>query len=144
MHRMIAMGSLLLAVSFATLAAPVYKWVDAEGQTHFGSLPPEGVQAELVSTSVHSAKPPLEPARTEVPENGDESQQAIDAKVKKDVAAQQEELRKYCAELRSNLALLENNPRLQTEEKGEVRRVGEDERQEQIKQTRKALQENCQ
>jgi hypothetical protein len=144
MHRMIAMGSLLLAVSFATLAAPVYKWVDADGQTHFGSLPPEGIQAERVNTSIPS--PLSAEVAAEEPAQTDDAptQEAIEAKVKQDVAAEQEALLTYCTELRTNLAQLQNNPRLRTQENGEMRRLTEEERQERIGKTQAALEENCQ
>ncbi|MCO2272409.1 DUF4124 domain-containing protein, partial [Pseudomonas aeruginosa] len=38
MRRMILPASLLLALSSFAMAAPIYKWVDAEGVTHFGCL----------------------------------------------------------------------------------------------------------
>ncbi|MGQ9984540.1 DUF4124 domain-containing protein, partial [Pseudomonas aeruginosa] len=40
MRRMILPASLLLALSSFAMAAPIYKWVDAEGVTHFGAQPP--------------------------------------------------------------------------------------------------------
>ncbi|MCO2170848.1 DUF4124 domain-containing protein, partial [Pseudomonas aeruginosa] len=45
MRRMILPASLLLALSSFAMAAPIYKWVDAEGVTHFGAQPPQGAQA---------------------------------------------------------------------------------------------------
>ncbi|MDV6593907.1 DUF4124 domain-containing protein, partial [Pseudomonas aeruginosa] len=42
MRRMILPASLLLALSSFAMAAPIYKWVDAEGVTHFGAQPPQG------------------------------------------------------------------------------------------------------
>ncbi|WP_153606058.1 DUF4124 domain-containing protein, partial [Pseudomonas aeruginosa] len=39
MRRMILPASLLLALSSFAMAAPIYKWVDAEGVTHFGAQP---------------------------------------------------------------------------------------------------------
>ncbi|MCO3930281.1 DUF4124 domain-containing protein, partial [Pseudomonas aeruginosa] len=48
MRRMILPASLLLALSSFAMAAPIYKWVDAEGVTHFGAQPPQGAQATTV------------------------------------------------------------------------------------------------
>ncbi len=45
MRRMILPASLLLALSSFAMAAPIYKWVDAEGVTHFGAQPPHGAHA---------------------------------------------------------------------------------------------------
>ena len=45
MRRMILPASLLLALSSFAMAAPIYKWVDAEGVTHFGAQPPQGAHS---------------------------------------------------------------------------------------------------
>jgi hypothetical protein len=45
--------------------------------------------------------------------------------------------------VRTSLAQLENNPRLRAEIDGEVRRLGEDERQQRIAEAKKAISENC-
>ena len=45
--------------------------------------------------------------------------------------------------MRTNLAQLQNNPRLRMEVGGEMRRLGEDERQAKIAESEKAIQENC-
>ncbi|MDH4607394.1 DUF4124 domain-containing protein [Pseudomonas sp. BN102] len=149
MHRMILAGSLLLALSTSAVASQVYKWVDAQGITHFGAQPPEGQQATSVNTSVPKPRPGLprldseqpEPAPSKSTPVGD--QKAIDEKVKADVATQEAERRKYCETIRTNLAQLQNNPRLRAEVDGEVRRLSEEERQSRIKDAEKAISENC-
>ena len=149
MHRMILAGSLLLALSTSAMASQVYKWVDAQGITHFGAQPPEGQQATSVNTSVPQPRPGLPRLDSEQPEPaapkstpvGD--QKAIDNKVKADVATQEAERRKYCETIRTNLAQLQNNPRLRAEVDGEVRRLREEERQSRIKDAEKAISENC-
>ena len=149
MHRMILAGSLLLALSTSAVASQVYKWVDAQGVTHFGAQPPEGQQATSVNTSVPKPRPSLPRLDSEQPEPtvpkstpvGD--QKAIDEKVKAEVATQEAERRKYCDNIRTNLAQLQNNPRLRTEVNGEMRRLSEEERQSRIKDAEKAISENC-
>jgi erythromycin esterase-like protein len=149
MHRMILAGSLLLALSTSAVAGQVYKWVDAQGVTHFGAQPPEGQQATSVNTSVPKPRPSLPRLDSEQPEPavpkstpvGD--QKAIDEKVKADVATQEAERRKYCETIRTNLAQLQNNPRLRAEVDGEMRRLSEEERQSRIKDAEKAIGENC-
>ena len=59
------------------------------------------------------------------------------------MAEQQAQLRKYCENQRNNLAQLENNPRVRVEDGGEMRRLGEDERQQRIADSKKAIGENC-
>ncbi|WP_236211548.1 DUF4124 domain-containing protein [Metapseudomonas otitidis] len=159
MHRMIFAG-LVLALSTSAMAGQVYKWVDAQGVTHFGAQPPQGQDSTQVSTGKAEPKEPKasfenpypvlnkaeEPAKAPAqakPASEDE-QKAIDEKVKKDVAKQEAERKEYCTQLRTNLAQMQNNPRLRVEDKGEVRRLTEEERQSRLKVTQKAIAENCQ
>ncbi|WP_313517897.1 DUF4124 domain-containing protein [Pseudomonas sp.] len=147
MHRMILAGSLLLALA-APASAQVYKWVDAEGITHFGSQPPQGQPATAVDTA-----PTLPRAAPQLPAPGslpkldsqieDDEQGAIDAKVKEEVAAREAERKRYCDAVRTNLAQLQNNPRVQVNIDGQVRRLREDERQSRIAESQKAITENC-
>ncbi|MDE3735609.1 DUF4124 domain-containing protein [Pseudomonas resinovorans] len=151
MHRMILAASLLLALSTSAMAGQVYKWVDAQGVTHFGAQPPEGQEATSVNTSVPKPRPALLRLDSEIaqpaaplPQSkpvGD--QKAIDEKVKAEVATQEAERRKYCENIRTNLAQLQNNPRLRAEVNGEVRRLSEEERQSRMKEAEKAISENC-
>lgn len=143
MRRSILTGSLLLALSGQLMAAsPIYQWLDADGQPHFGAQPPQGVQSTLVKAG--SAKPKPVPAATPVkPAATEDPQAAIDAKVKQDVARQQVDQQKRCESLRTNLAQLQNNPRISVEDNGQVRRLGEDERQARIAQTQKSIQDEC-
>ncbi|WP_256930502.1 M24 family metallopeptidase, partial [Pseudomonas aeruginosa] len=80
------------------------------------------------------------------PANGrfNPEQKAIDDKVKQQVAKEEAERKQFCEETRNNLAQLKNNPRVRVDEgKGELRRLGEEERQERIAKAEKAIQENC-
>ena len=56
---------------------------------------------------------------------------------------QEAERKKYCEAMRTNLAQLQNNPRLRMDVDGEMRRLGEDERQAKIAESEKAIKENC-
>ncbi|QEY64882.1 DUF4124 domain-containing protein [Metapseudomonas lalkuanensis] len=151
MHRMIFAGSLLLALATTAMAGQVYKWVDAQGVTHFGAQPPDGQEATSVNTSIPKPRPSLPLLDSEIEQQqaqqpaskpvGD--QKSIDEKVKAEVATQEAERRKYCDTIRTSLAQLQNNPRLRAEVNGEVRRLSEEERQSRIKDAEKAISENC-
>ncbi|MGQ7959547.1 DUF4124 domain-containing protein [Pseudomonas sp. SP16.1] len=141
MRHMILTGSLMLALSATAVAGQVYKWVDAQGVTHFSAQPPQGQQATPINTPA-PRQAPAEPAPS-VEELLDPEQAAIDKKVKEQVAAQEAERKKYCEGARTNLAQLENNPRLRVEEDGKVRRVDEDERQQRIADLKRSIAENC-
>jgi hypothetical protein len=143
MRHMILTGSLMLALSATAMASQVYKWVDAQGVTHFSAQPPQGQPATAINTSAPPPRQaPAEPAPS-VEELLDPEQAAIDKKVKEQVAAQEAERKQYCASARTNLAQLENNPRLRIEDEGEVRRIDENERQERITELKKSIAENC-
>lgn len=145
MRRIILTSSLLLALSATAMASQVYKWVDAQGVTHFGSQPPQDQSATSINTS---AAPPKateqepEPAPT-FESIADPEQAAFDKKAKEEVAAKEAERKKYCENVRTNLAQLENNPRIRVEENGEVRRLSEEERQQRIADAKAAIAENC-
>lgn len=143
MRRMILTSSLLLALSATAMAGQVYKWVDAQGVTHFGAQPPQGQQA----TSINTAAPPPKPTEHEAPATfdsaADPEQEAIERKVKQQIAAQEAERKKYCESVRTNLAQLENNPRVRVETDGEMRRLNEEERQQRIGEAKQAIADNC-
>lgn len=44
----IALSALLALAATAAAAQPSYKWKDAQGRTHYGDVPPPGVNAEVV------------------------------------------------------------------------------------------------
>jgi len=135
-------GGLVLALCGNVMAAQVYKWVDAQGVTHFGAQPPQGQQVETVNTVTAPAKSTTMPAPVAEDET-EVDQQSIDRKVKRQVAEQEAERKRYCETMRTNLAQLQNNPRVRVEEKGESRRITEEERQARIAETRDKIAENC-
>lgn len=144
MRSMVIVGSLLLALSSSTMAAQVYKWVDAQGITHFSAQPPQGQAAQTLNT----VTPPPKPAAAAEPDASESSaslvdQEKIDRKVKQQVAEQEAERKRYCETLQTNLAQLQNNPRVRVEENGEVRRLKEEERQSRIAETKQKIEENC-
>ncbi|WP_454913250.1 DUF4124 domain-containing protein [Stutzerimonas chloritidismutans] len=142
MRFMFLAGGLVLALCGNVMAAQVYKWVDAQGVTHFGAQPPQGQQVETVNTVTAPAKSTTMPAPVAEDET-EVDQQSIDRKVKRQVAEQEAERKRYCETMRTNLAQLQNNPRVRVEEKGETRRITEEERQARIAETRDKIAENC-
>ncbi|KJS22921.1 MAG: DUF4124 domain-containing protein [Pseudomonadota bacterium] len=142
MRFMFLAGGLVLALCGNVMAAQVFKWVDAQGVTHFGAQPPQGQQVETVNTVTAPAKSTTMPAPV-VEDETEVDQQSIDRKVKRQVAEQEAERKRYCETMRTNLAQLQNNPRVRVEEKGETRRITEEERQARIAETRDKIAENC-
>ncbi|WP_434675383.1 DUF4124 domain-containing protein [Pseudomonas sp. D3-10] len=140
MRMMLLMASLLVGLSPMSMAGQIFKWVDAQGVTHFGAQPPEGVQATTVGKSATPAPKPAAPASGGV--IGD--QKTIDQQVKQQVAEQEAQLKAFCEQARTNLAQLQNNPRVREEVEGEMRRLTDEERRQRIDETRAQIDENCQ
>ncbi|WP_417787592.1 DUF4124 domain-containing protein [Stutzerimonas xanthomarina] len=142
MRLTILAGGLLLALSSSIMAGQVYKWVDADGVTHFGAQPPQGQQAETLNTAIAPPKPTVtENAAPEL--SGEAEQRDIDRKVKRQVAKQEAERQRYCTTLRTSLAQLQNNPRVRVEEEGGIRRLNEEERQARIGETQQKIADSC-
>lgn len=133
-------ATLTLAVTCATgQAAQIYKWVDAQGVTHFDAQPPAGQSAQ----EIESQKPVTPPPAAPVQPDANQEQQAADAKVKKQVAAQDAKRKEYCERQHTNLAQLQNNPRVREEVNGEFRRFTEEERQARIAEIKKSIDDTC-
>jgi hypothetical protein len=134
---------MLLTCSPWALAEQAYKWVDSAGVTHFDALPPEN----RLSTPIQMVKPytpaaPVEPPPT--PGNTGPDQASIDHKVRKSVAEENAKLRAYCTTVRTNLAQLQNNPRLRMEVDGKIVRLTEPQRQQKIAEAKAQITERCQ
>ncbi|VVO10789.1 DUF4124 domain-containing protein [Pseudomonas fluorescens] len=132
-------ASLLIGLSPLCMAAQIYKWVDAQGVTHFDAQPPQGQEATTVTPSPPPGKPTAAPRSSAI---GD--QQAIDNKVKKQVAEQEARLKAFCEQARTNLAQLQNNPRLREEVDGGMRRLTDEQRQDRLTEAQKQIADNCQ
>ena len=131
--------TLLIGLSPWCSAAQIYKWIDAQGVTHFDAQPPQGQPATTVQTPSSSS-----PKSAAMPGSGAlGDQKAIDDKVKKQVAEQQSQLKAFCEQARTNLAQLQNNPRLREEVDGQLRRLDDTQRQERIIEAQKQIAQNC-
>ena len=140
MRRMILACSVLLALSTTVSAGQIYKWVDAQGNVHFGSQPPEGQKAASVNPNISQPKSPTPAAVSPK----DVEQEKLDKQARKEAAKNDAERAAYCEHTRKDLAQLKANPRLRIEENGEVRRLTEEERQERISKSEASIKENCQ
>lgn len=139
MRWMILTTALWMAAS-ASQAATVYKWVDAQGVTHFDAQPPAGQQAQEID--MQKPPPPAAPASS-ADLDGAAQQRAIDAKVKSQIREQDTRRSENCEALRTNLAQLQNNPRVREATEEGSRRLTEPERKSRIEETEKAINDNC-
>jgi molecular chaperone DnaK (HSP70) len=141
MRRMIFAAMMSLAFSASGQAAQIYKWVDAQGVTHFDAQPPANQQAQEVDVQ----KPPVAPT-PEKPQStieGEAEQRAIDKEVKRKVGKEQAKLSEDCKVLRTNLSQLQNNPRVREQTDDGLRRLTEEERASRIEETQRAIADYC-
>ncbi|KPY87314.1 DUF4124 domain-containing protein [Pseudomonas syringae pv. tagetis] len=140
MHWMILAVTLAIsAISATSQAASIYKWVDAQGVTHFDAQPPTGQQVQEINVQT----PPPAAAPGTPADDGAAQQRAIDQKVKSQVKAQEAKRAENCENLRTNLAQLQNNPRVREQVGGESRRLTDENRKTRIEETEKAINELC-
>lgn len=140
LKKLITLSAALLFCS-ALQAAQMYRWVDDQGVTQFGQNPPTDRPYEAVG--IRSAPPPGGFVRAPAPHR-EEPSVSESTEERASRLAREKRLAEECQQLRDNLQLLLDNPRLRrTNEAGEVVRIDEDERQQLISETRQQIQEFC-
>ena len=150
-----------LTIGFATLAHAdgIYKWIDEDGQIHYGSQPPKHQQVEVVKapssaryrqwqqeqiallaknkTAAADAETAAEPSS-----NASESAQPREQADTTDAVNAARALR--CRNAQARLQELERHARIrEVDANGNYRVLQEEERQERIRQTRDTLQNDC-
>lgn len=120
-------------------SAQVYKWKDANGTTHFSETPPpQGVKYESIHTRADAAQP-----RTTAPDNADKKKNA-DTGDKAD-QGRSAQLKRFCAQLESNISLLKSNQSLQRMgSDGKAAPVNDKVRAQQLKQQQQRYEAYCQ
>ncbi|MFT5139447.1 MAG: hypothetical protein ACI9H8_000682 [Lysobacterales bacterium] len=161
---------LILVVLIAAIAtAPylsaanvVYKWVDKDGAVHFGNLVPDGyegtrvdvkpntvntvspVEKKLIETDLQDRTNP-ETASNEPPELSiAEQKRQTRAENRRKYAEEADKRTRECAIMRQQKATVEPSPRvLVNDEKGGVRRLGNEEREDILKEANDFIANNC-
>ena len=130
--------------------ADVYKWVDAQGQTHYSQTPPPpGQSAKLIETDkppsvdVENQQKEIESLIQQQAEDKEQQEQRL-AKQRQQAQLAEENAEK-CKLARHNLQQYQNNPgRRVMDSEGNVTRPSEEDRQEMIKRLQEAVTEFCQ
>ncbi|MCQ9422028.1 DUF4124 domain-containing protein [Pseudomonas sp. LJDD11] len=138
MRWMTLAAVLAMAMTATAQAAQIYKWVDAQGVTHYDATPPAGQQVEsmdiqkpAMSGSVATPATPVDP------------QPAIDARVRKQAQAAEAKRTANCEIIRTNLAKLKAYARIREPTEDGSKRLTEEERQARIGETEKMIAEYC-
>lgn len=140
-------GLVFMAATNAS-AAKVYKWVDDEGNVHYGSNPPEDSNYKTLKT--YKQKPSTSPANDEATPKGDDTSATQKpapgnapemADRRKEI---REEMKTRCETARHNLDVMETFRNITMEDpNGERRKIGQDEKEEKIKQAKEDIKRYC-
>lgn len=135
--------TLLLTLPPLAMAGQVYKWTDASGTTHFDAQPPENRPSTVVPLVKPPPAPPPKESETPVIGPTGPDQQTINRQVRQKVEDQEAKRKDYCTHERTNLAQLQNNPRVSMEVNGQTVRLTEEQRQKQIKDAQTQIAKEC-
>jgi hypothetical protein len=137
----------------AMAAEEIYRWVDENGEVHFGDLPPENTPAEQITIKpdqVREAATGAGSAKAATDEFGDPlpsyAQQLRDERAKK--RQEQEEQKSItdeaCTQRRQIVAQLEPSTRVMIQlEDGTVARMDDDERLKTLDEAKTYIEQNC-
>ncbi|MEO5691632.1 MAG: DUF4124 domain-containing protein [Usitatibacter sp.] len=143
--RAVLLAALLCGVD---AQAQIYKWVDAQGRTHYGEKPADGTPA----TAIAAPSPPSEPARSNNPEKWKEMERdlrtrrldkarAEEAQQKKQDSA---ERKRECANAQRQITILERQaPVYSRDAKGERVYASDEVREKELQAWKRAYQDNC-
>ncbi len=132
----------LTLVGAAASAETFYKWQDAEGVTHYGALPPIGVEAEPVNTRTGSGTAAVTPAPA-VAEPRQE-QEAFAEQLDATRKARDAELAKACADARAARLSFEAKHRIRLKQAdGSYKMLSQEEKMAEIEKIDQQIEDYC-
>ena len=139
--------SILLATSCllaqSASYAGVYKWIDDNGQVHYGEKP-GNTDAERVTIRQNETTKPRAIDKPEKDADESDKKQAEQQGEPEIVPPSKKEKRKLCNEARSDLAAINSRGRLrEINEKGEYSYLSEKQRQQRVSAAKKKQREFC-
>ena len=125
--------------------AKIYKWTDANGQTHYSAHPPaaskQKIKAEDIEEKIKAYAGKYRPsAKTASKKPNDESE----SKTEEDLSGPDKKLIKYCDSQRNNLKQLKKNFRnVWIDIKGNKTNLNQEQRKEKVAALESQIKENC-
>lgn len=143
----------LLAFGAASGHAQVYKWVDADGVTHYSQQPPVSGDATEVAVPGPAAAPAdAQAPKADQPDPGAERRRASElsgeirarrAEEARQQAALQAQRSAACDQMRTNLTTLREHARVRIQEGGSSRIMSPEEQAQQIIDLETKIRDNC-
>ncbi len=139
-----------LVVSATDASDNIYRWVDEQGNVHFGDKPPEKASAEVVDIQpgpAISSQSRAESISTPTVEQPSRAQQQRDERAtrRKEDAERQQAVEAGCAQRHQLVSQLEPSTRVMVKdiETGQVTRMDDNERLKVLGEAKAYLAENC-
>ena len=139
-----------LLFSFAA-QAEVYKWVDANGKTHFGDKVPESAKVETLNlpNSPRSNQPDANASPEEIKQrqqkliNAINEDRSLKQKKTQEQTEKQAKLNHECTKLRDYLKNISSGRIYDLDKKGERIYANDTEHEKEVKQTESTLKKYC-
>lgn len=156
--RIIWAAAMLTALSLAGTAhaAQFYKWTDAQGVTHYSAEPPPKSASNASSVKVKTRLPADSAAASEnlqkqrdgakaaTEKTADKAKTPSPESASADKGSAPERYAERCKGLQGDLTTMEEHARISvTDEKGEVRSLTEEEKQQRMDDTRRQIKAFC-
>lgn len=135
-------SAIFLLVITSNLSAAIYKWKDEAGQVHYGSMPPQGTQAEKMGVSTTFTAAPAKQANSK---GGDkQGNQPANGKKPEDDGYTQKQHDTVCKNARKDLETMNKSGRLRVkQDDGSSSVMTDKQRQERIKSMQAMVKKHC-
>ncbi len=144
MRHTLILSALLLATLPTLSQAAIYKWVDAQGVTHFTEQPSPSGRGEEVQPRVTRPATPPPAAPASAMDAAPPAGETNPAKPGEVLTMPADKMAEQCQNARQRLQQLESSPRIMTRgEDGQMQRAPEEERQRMMDEERKRIELYC-
>lgn len=149
LYVLVLMTALVITATDATAGDNVYRWLDEDGNVHFGDRPPDQSNAEKINieTGTSSTAEPSTDSGAPTPSTQPsyaQQQREERALKRKESAAKQKAVAEGCRQRLAAKAQLEPSTRVMvTTEKGEVYRMDDNDRLNELAKLNAYISENC-
>lgn len=132
-------GALLLAGFATAAAAEIYRWVDENGQAHYGDRPPKGAEAERILPGSRSFDAASTRTSAPQPAGGDDTAEAPADEAERTARIRREQ----CQKARERLENYREASRIRVQEEDGVRELSPDERVQAIARAEADVAQLC-
>lgn len=143
----IASISSLFLISAMNAQAKIYKWTDANGQTHYTAQPPtqdQKIKAKNIEDEIKAFAGKYRPPSKSEKTDSTESEDSNKTESEEELAGPNAQLIKYCNSQRNNLKQLKKNFRnVWIDIKGKKTNLNQEQRKEKVATLASEIDKNC-